>query len=286
MAEFDSVIPPGGTGKVVAKVRTRSLQGRRTKSVRVQTNDPAQSMLNLQLSINVVAAIAVLPQSQLRLTAYVGEVAETAVIVRRSDGKPLVLEQPYSSRKAVEVKLEEITAELLPSIPDHLGARVGDWRVSARYADTAKMRSESGSLRVRTNHPERAQLTIPVRINIRELVSAAPRRMQVRVQQGVAPLVRSLTLHHGKRERFEVERVELEGDLPGASVEMKSSGASRVHRAEVRIDPRELAVGTFRGYLVATLSGDYKPVRVLVSVRVTPPKKVVPANAGAASGQR
>ena len=64
------MIPAGGSGKLVAKVKTRVNQnGRMSKAVTVTTDAPGQESLRLTLSFKIAAAIVVRPRPQIFVDA-------------------------------------------------------------------------------------------------------------------------------------------------------------------------------------------------------------------------
>lgn len=64
VAQFDAVIPAGGTGRVMAQIKTAGLHaGRLRKSVKVTTDEPNAPVLLLRLQATLVPAVELLPES-------------------------------------------------------------------------------------------------------------------------------------------------------------------------------------------------------------------------------
>ncbi|MDQ7087394.1 MAG: hypothetical protein Q9Q13_05835 [Acidobacteriota bacterium] len=61
------MIPPGGSGRIVTRIRTAGIQGRRTKTVEVETNDPRHRRLRLSVSFLAQAPVEVYPQPSINL---------------------------------------------------------------------------------------------------------------------------------------------------------------------------------------------------------------------------
>lgn len=61
VVQHDQEIPAGGRSELTAELNTSKLQGQVTKSIDVQTNDPQQPRLHLELLANVVSAVEILP---------------------------------------------------------------------------------------------------------------------------------------------------------------------------------------------------------------------------------
>ena len=72
MAEYDSVIPPGQTGKIIAKLKTKSYRGKVRKSIRVVSNDPKEPSRFLSLNC-VIRGIKMFPSSRLYFTVFEGQ---------------------------------------------------------------------------------------------------------------------------------------------------------------------------------------------------------------------
>ncbi len=90
MAEFDSVIPAGGSGKLVTKVHTRqSQQGKIVKSVSVTTDAPGSEHIKLLVSFEVVAAIRITPNPSIYIATTEGRPSRSRVLLRRLDSQPL-----------------------------------------------------------------------------------------------------------------------------------------------------------------------------------------------------
>lgn len=250
MAEYDSVIPPGGSGHIVARIRTNRIQGRRTKSISVETNDPAHKRIQLRMSFLSEAPVEVYPQPTVNLFALMGQPAVMTLVFHRPDGKPLEVKDVVSSRTGVTVKVEKVTAENADPPGKRYGAVAGDWRVYLTLDKTDQPRSERGVLQVATNHPERASMSLPMRITVRPPLAAKPSRLNIQTKQVPGPLRRRITVRNNERKVFSIAEIKVEGDLPGLKAELKTDRPLGVHQVEVTLDPKGLAPGVHRGRLV------------------------------------
>jgi len=272
VAEFDSVIPPGGKGKVVAKVRTKGYQGKRTKTVRVTTNDPSSPQVTLRMTFTVQAPVEVWPTRRPSLSVLQGQPGRLVLVLHRPDGKPLEVKEAFSSRPRLKTRVEKVTEKNADPEGKKYGARPGDWRLILELDDTSRPYSESATVKVETNHPERPEVSIPVRIRVRPLVAATPRALYVRHQPGRERTTARVTLTHGARKPFRVTSAELVGQFPGTSVRVVSERPGGAQVLEVTVSGQDLPAGTYRGRVVVhTNLPDAAEIEVPLSVQVLAP---------------
>jgi len=272
VAEFDSAIPPGGKGKVVAKVHTRGYQGKRTKTVRVTTNDPANPQVTLRMTFTVQSPVEVWPSRRPSLSVLQGQPGKLVLVLHRPDGKPLEVKEAFSNRPRLRVRVEKVTGENADPEGKRYGARPGDWRLFVELPDTSRPLSETATVKVETNHPDRPEVSIPVRLRVRPLVQPVPRALYVRLQPGRDRATARVTLTHGARKPFRVTGAELVGQFPGASVRVVSAKPGGSQVLEVVVAGRDLPAGTYRGRVVAHTDLAQAPsVEVPLSVQVPAP---------------
>jgi len=273
VAEFDSVIPPGGKGKVVARVHTKGYQGKRTKTVRITTNDPANPQMTLRLSFTVQPPVEVWPTPHPSLSVLQGEPGRLVLVLHRPDGKPLEVKEAFSSRPRLRVAVEKVDEKNADPEGKKYGARPGDWRLRLELDDTGQPRSETATVKVVTNHPERPELSIPVRIRVRRLVQATPRAVYVRHEAGRERTTARVTLTHGARKPFRVTSAELIGQFPETSVRVVSARPGGAQVLEVTVTGKELPEGTYRGQIVAhTDIPGAEEIDVPLSVQILAPR--------------
>ena len=149
MAHFDRAIPPGGEGRITLTVKTKGYQGRISKSARVYTNDPHNTLLRIHLKGYVKVPVLVFP----RYVQFVGksdQVISKKVEVRSELDKPLELTPAFSNLEGkVSYQIQEIEAGrkfhiLLKTIP-------------------GQHSSYRGFLRLKTNYPEKPEIFLQVR---------------------------------------------------------------------------------------------------------------------------
>ena len=107
MAKFDKVIPPGQTGRIIAKLNTKSYKGKLSKSVTVISNDPERSTLKLMISCSVMG-IKVYPFSRVYFNARVGESQTKELTIQTIGEGPLTM-TVEASNPYFKIDLERLT---------------------------------------------------------------------------------------------------------------------------------------------------------------------------------
>ncbi len=154
MAFFDRTIPPGGEGKITLRINTRGYDGEIRKTARVYTNDPLKSIQTLTIRALVKAPITVSP-GHVYLKVATGQVVTRTVRVTAGGNKPLKLEPgdfSLSISRKVRYKVEEVEAGRefkvhFTSMPNNVGIYLG-------------------FLKLKTNYPERPDITIRIKAQI------------------------------------------------------------------------------------------------------------------------
>jgi hypothetical protein len=83
---YDREIPPGGTGKVTARLDTTDLRGRVEKTIDIISNDPSGRALTLTLIADSQRALIVEPNDRPLLRGPIHRVSPAVVTVRAPDG--------------------------------------------------------------------------------------------------------------------------------------------------------------------------------------------------------
>jgi hypothetical protein len=154
VAHFDRTIPPGGEGKITLKVNTRGYQGKIRKRAKVYTNDPRRNVEVLSIKAFVKVPIY-LSSKYVYLRGLAGRKITKTVRIRAEGNKLLKLEQShFDLSKKVTYRIEEVEAGRIfkvhfTSIPGPAG-------------------TYQGVLKLKTNYPERPEITIRVMGKIRK----------------------------------------------------------------------------------------------------------------------
>jgi hypothetical protein len=154
VAHFDKAVPPGGEGKIKLTVRTEGYQGAVHKSAMVYTNDPVKKTIRLSLKGFVKVPILVSPRG-VRLYGEEGQILTRIVEVRAELDKPLTLTPGHFN----------LTEKLTYSIEEMEKGK----RFQIRFATIpGPPQSYSGFLRLKTNYPEKPEMTIQIKVRIQK----------------------------------------------------------------------------------------------------------------------
>ena len=156
MAHFDRTIPPGGEGKITLRVNTRGYQGEIRKRARVYTNEPHKKFELLVIRAFVKVPIYLSPR-YVRLEGLAGRKITKAVRIRAEENKPLKLEPSYFNLgKKVTYRIEEVESGRIFRV--HFTSTPGP---AGNYR---------GILKLKTNYPEKPEITIRIRLNLKKVV--------------------------------------------------------------------------------------------------------------------
>lgn len=154
MAYFDKAIPPGGQGKITLSVRTKGYQGELHKTAKVYTNDPHASLVKLRVRARIKVPIYISP----RYVNFYGKEGHTltrVVEVTAKLNRPLTLAPiQFTLSEKLTYTLEEIEKGR---------------RFLIRFTSTAAPKQTyRGFLKLRTNYPEKPQITLWIRGRIQK----------------------------------------------------------------------------------------------------------------------
>ena len=108
VADFDKVIKPGQTGKVVSVVDTTSFSGAISKSVALETNDPAAP--NAMVTINAVVKpyIDVHPAGYVRFNMLQGDVEAQSVTLYSDEEEPFQIVRVETPQEWIKVDYKRL----------------------------------------------------------------------------------------------------------------------------------------------------------------------------------
>ena len=149
MAHFDRAIPPGGEGMITLRLNTRGYEGKMRKGARVYTNEPGGGTETLTLEVFVKTLILVSPRSVF-IQGKATETLTRSVHIKGDPDKPLKIEAvDFNLNHRLKYSIEEL------SPGEHY--RI-DFTSIPNTADQYR-----GRLLLKTNYPEKPQLSILVR---------------------------------------------------------------------------------------------------------------------------
>jgi hypothetical protein len=162
VANFDRAIPPGGVGTITLKVDTRGYNGNIVKGALVKTNDPAQQAVNIAVRANVLPDILVEPGGAILLSGIAGDDVRQTVRIRPGDDFPLEIQK---------VNSDELGNQIDYKLTKGKDRRGYELVVNVKGGEPRRL---SGRLYLVTNHPEKRDLILPVRIDLRPELETSP----------------------------------------------------------------------------------------------------------------
>jgi Protein of unknown function (DUF1573) len=209
IASFDKLIKPGGEGKIVTSVDTKSFSGPISKSLLVLSNDPDRPQINLFIKATVKPFVDVLPQPYVRFAVVKGDTDARDVILFSDEKsfKPTVAEvaQPY------------VKAEVMPAgEKDRINGRSGEqYKLHITILPDAPEGLLNAPIRIATAVSQQPTVEIPVSGLVRERVSVNPKLVNFgNFTPGKDPITRNVIVNNNKPQTaIKVTRAEV--SIPG-----------------------------------------------------------------------
>lgn len=178
VASFDATIPPGGSGKVMASVKTEHFRGPIAKAVTVTTDDPVRPVVELQIQANVVGSVNVLPRAGLALpTAPEGDYV-AKILLRKDETEKgdlavtdVVSSVPWLMARARKVRAVEPAAGDLPE------ALPGDYVLEVSVGDDAPKSQAAHTVTFKTGLPREPEVTVPISVSLLNPLRLQPWRL-------------------------------------------------------------------------------------------------------------
>jgi hypothetical protein len=168
VTEYDKVIPPGGSGKIVASISTGHGNGLMAKTVRVSSDSVENPEVTLTCKGFVTRAIQVGPPDRIVFNdVKFGEAREAKLTLRSTDGQSFEI-------KKIETNSEYVQAEAIP--PKESG---GPYTLQVKLLPTAPIGLMNNTIRVFTTHPKKQIIDIYYHADIRGPVSYLPKWIRI-----------------------------------------------------------------------------------------------------------
>ena len=146
-AKFDKAIPPGGQGKIVLTVDTKSFRSAISKTAVVLSNDPNTPELTLKVLANVKGLVKAEPSEYLNIHTTKGQ---------RGVGEVRLVSENAAFRPASATATEYLSATLSPD------SEPGRWKLLVTSEATAPVGLLVGTVTVKTGIPEEPEFRIAV----------------------------------------------------------------------------------------------------------------------------
>lgn len=289
MAEFDSVIPAGSSGKLVARLKTAAGQsGRLSKLIAVTTDAPGAAEIRLRFSVDVHMPVTVSPAFRFSLSLIEGRSGAARLLLARDDGRPLRVLEASTDREGLSLVVESAAAGGASGPTASRGTptpwgQVEDAPPAAptpeavpielRAAPSVPAGTFSGAVRITTDHPEAPSLEIPYTLRVRPLIEALPAsvRMWANASSGEPGRSTFLRLRHNGGRPFVIRAVEVSHPqhIVASAMPREASSEQTVRVALPEgLDAAALGAGV-RGWVRISTTDDERPT-VEVPVLITP----------------
>lgn len=255
VASFDSTIPPGGKGKVVAALDTSDFDGAISKTVTVVSNDPKNPQLVLTIKAKIVTHVMAKPG---RARFVYVQTLEPGTITQtlwapdfQEEFRVVDVRSPYPFLKSAIREAAENERD-----PDGVGRQ---WKVDLTIQPNADVGPLREYLVILTNHPQQKEVRIPISGFVRPLMHATPEELDLGelTLSGSEPFETELVLVNFGNETIDVTSIE--SDRKGISAEARATELGRRFRILVRVTP-EIGKGDVKGVLKVRTTSPKKPV--------------------------
>jgi len=271
VAEFDSVIPAGGSGTLTAKIKTQSTQsGKVSKSIAVSTDIPATPRLMLSVTFNSVTAVTVRPTPRIHLNGVEGDALATSLVLHRSDGEKLEITGFESSDDVLVLEAKPVTQEMTVK---NQKAVPGDVVVEASVAADVAAVSTNGRVRIRTNHPDAEVIDVTFSLRLRPVIEARPAQVRLILQDGNSSARTALfRIQHNLRGEFKLTDVKPSNPTVFRAEIVDGDTKQQVHTVAVMLQD-DVKPGSLDGRLLESLvviTDDPKRSEITIPVLVEP----------------
>jgi hypothetical protein len=236
VAEFDSVIAPGETGRVVAQLKTESFQGPISKPITIQSNDPDSPTTQVAIKAIVKPFVEAYPAGFVRFTLRQGEVAERSIVLYSEEEEPFEILGIDVPGEWIKAEYEELTGDERVSV-----GRAGQnqYRVTVTLGGAeAPVGPLMDKVKIRTNSKHQPEYFLNLSGIVQQGYNVTPSVLNFGEITGSDPEVRVITLRTNNRQApaaFRVEKVE--PSRPELFTAEARSIAPGQYEVEVRLSP-------------------------------------------------
>ncbi|MDX1643727.1 MAG: DUF1573 domain-containing protein [Thermoanaerobaculia bacterium] len=217
VAEYDAVIPPGASGRITAVMDVTAFVGPIAKYLRVVTNDRQNPELTLAIKAEVRPQVRIDP-GYVRFLTVVGAGAERADQTIWADDIPnFEIHGVRSPYPFVEARARPATEE-----EESASGQGRQWIVEVALAPDAPVGPMADHLEIRTNHPDRSVMRIPVSGFVRPVLAASPPLVDFGQREVSGPVHASIQIKNFGEEAVEI--LGLTSDLPGLDGRVEPDG--------------------------------------------------------------
>ena len=279
MAEFDSVIPAGGSGTLTAKVKTKATQqGRVSKGVSVRTDSPGADRLTLSVIFNATPVVSVLPHARLFLSGVQGDEPTTTLVFRRGDGKPLEITGVDTRDVMLKITTTEVTEA---TTIGREKAVPGDVLMTATISPDTVATSTNGTLKITTNHPDAKEIVVPFSVRLRSLIEARPAQLRLLLEEGnTAGRTTLFRISHNRNGKFKITGLEASNPEVFKAQMIDGESSQQVHSVAVmlvdELESGSINARTMETLVITTDDADQPELRIPVLIEPRQPRMARP----------
>jgi hypothetical protein len=271
VAEYDSVIPAGGSGTLNAEIRTAPLQTRRlSKSISITTDSTETPNLVLRFTVEGRTPIIVKPHARFYVRSVEGEEARSRVLLRGADGEKLEVLGAQTDFDFLDVVIEPVEKK---EVRDGIEGIPGDVWLDLVLSPDAPIGTRRGQLLLTTNLPAARSFSVGYVTRVQPLIVFSPDgvRLWVNVSREGDGASTFISLKYNKQESFNVTGVSVTHPeiFTATSVRERASPRQTVRVELAEGLKAEDLKGVVRGWVEITTDADPES-KIEIPVLVAP----------------
>jgi hypothetical protein len=256
VAGFDTAVAPGATGRVTVELDTGAFAGPISKSVILETNDPAAASLQLTLNAIVKPYVDAYPAGYVRYNLLQGESAIETVTLYSEDPEPFRILKVESPQPWIKVALR--TLEAADRVPNIGRAGQAQHRLEISLSGD-KVGPLAEKIRVTTSSKHQPEYLVSVSGVVRPTFRVEPTAVNFgEVARNESAATRTIILRSNNLktpESFVVTSVV--SGVPGLGAEVKEVARGQY---QVTLQVNAMAAGPFSGDVTVRTNDRVRPV--------------------------
>lgn len=189
-------VAPGAESQITARLSLKGRNGPQSKAITILSNDPQSPEYRVTLAGTVASAVNVSPDRLMFGQIGPGQTAEQSIDISG------LVPQPFTIT-GIEPSQPELTA-VQETVEEGK-----HYRIKVTITGPAQPGPVNASLLVRTDHPSRPAINIPVIANVVGEMIYAPSVIELPANAGSTPVTRYIVLRPGSLTQFELKSVKL-----------------------------------------------------------------------------
>jgi len=224
VASFDEVVPPGKAGTLHASIHTASYRGPVVKVITVTHDDPSQGPIALNLSLDIVGSVNILPFASVQIAPNTRGLQRPPKVLIRKDATEtgtLEVDGIVTSAPWLKATVRKITAEE-PAVDGLPAAQPGDVELTVK-AENPPVGSRAENLSFKTGLTREPSVTVPVMVVVRAAVILQPSNLILLPAAGPATTATGQVMG-AVREDLDPKSLTVVSDSPAFSTHLEPSG--------------------------------------------------------------